>query len=180
MQEQIKLMAERIRELRDLEGISTTEMAGCLNVGEAEYLALESGEVDIPVSILHQVAARLRVELTTLLTGEEPKMRSYSVTRAGKGISADRNKDYGYQALAHTFVHKRAEPFLVTVEPGPVHLNSHPGQEFHYVLEGSLQVTIGQHAVTLGPGDSLYFDSAIPHSLTALNDRPARLLAVIV
>jgi mannose-6-phosphate isomerase-like protein (cupin superfamily) len=180
MQEQIKLMAERIRELRELKGVPAAEMAAGLHLGEAEYQALESGEVDIPVSILHQVALRLGVELTTLLTGQEPKMHTYSVTRAGKGISADRNKDYGYQALAHTFVHKRAEPFLVTVEPGPVHPNSHPGQEFHYVLEGSLRVTVGSHAVVLGPGDSLYFDSTIAHSLTALNDRPARLLAVIV
>lgn len=180
MQEQIKLMAERIRELRDLEGVPTAEMAACLRLSESEYLALESGEVDIPVSILHQVAARLRVELTTLLTGEEPRVRTYAVTRAGKGISADRNKDYGYQALAHTFSHKRAEPFLVTVEPGPVHPNSHPGQEFHYVLEGRLQVTVGAHAVVLGPGDCLYFDSAVDHSLAALDGRPARLLAVIV
>ena len=180
MQEQIKLVAERIRELRDLEGVTPEQMARDLHLDPAEYLALESGEVDIPVGILHQVAMRLRVELTTLLTGSEPRMHTYAVTRAGQGISVNRSKDYQYLALAYTFIHKRAEPFLVTVPPGPVHPNSHPGQEFHYVLEGTLQVNIGSHAVVLEPGDSLYFDSSIAHALTALNDRPARLLAVIV
>lgn len=180
MQEQIKLVAARIRELRDLEGVSPARMAADLRLDEAGYLALESGEVDIPVGVLHQVATRLRVELTTLLTGSEPRMHTYAVTRAGQGISVQRSHDYQYLALAHTFIHKRAEPFLVTVPPGPAHPNSHPGQEFHYLLEGTLRVEVGTHAVVLEAGDCLYFDASIAHSLTALNDRPAKLLAVIV
>jgi quercetin dioxygenase-like cupin family protein len=180
MEEPIKLVAERIRELRELEGVAPAGLAGDLGLAEADYLALESGEVDIPVGVLHRVAQRLGVDLATLLTGQEPHMRTYAVTRAGQGITVSRSEDYRYLSLAYTFAHKRAEPFLVTVAPGPVSPNSHPGQEFHYVLEGALRVTVGQHTIVLEAGDSLYFDSSIPHSLTALNDRPARLLAVIV
>jgi mannose-6-phosphate isomerase-like protein (cupin superfamily) len=180
MQEKIKQVARRIRELRDIYRVSAAQLAQELSLTEEEYLGLENGNVDIPVGILHQVAQRFHVELTTLLTGEEPRLHTYAVTRSGLGVSVDRSRDYSYQSLAYNFIHKRAEPFLVTVDPGPAHVNSHPGQEFHYVLEGTLQVDLGSRAVVLEVGDSLYFDSSVPHCLTALHDRPARLLAVIV
>ena len=180
MQEKIKQVASRIKELREIFGVSAAQLAGELRTPEAEYLLYESGTVDIPVGILYQIAQRFEVELTTLLTGEEPRLHTYAVTRGGHGVSVDRHRDYKYQSLAYNFIHKRAEPFLVTVEPGPDHFNSHPGQEFHYVLAGTLRVLLDQHELILQAGDSLYFDSSVAHSLTALNDAPAQLLAVIV
>jgi len=180
MHEKIKQVASRIRELREIFGVSCATLAGEFQVAEADYQRYESGTVDIPVGILYQIAQRFQVELTTLLTGEEPRLRTYALTRAGQGVSVDRRRDYAYQSLAYNFIHKRAEPFLVTVDPGPEHFNSHPGQEFHYVLSGTLRVLLDQHELVLERGDSLYFDSSVAHSLTALNDAPAQLIAVIV
>jgi len=180
MQEQIRHVASRIRELREISKVSTAQMARELQMPEDEYLRCEAGQVDLPVGMLLRVAQRFQVELTSLLTGEEPRLHTFAVTRAGLGVSVDRGSDYKYQSLAYNFIHKRAEPFLVTVDPGPGHANMHPGQEFHYVLEGTLQVTLGRREVVLEAGDSLYFDSNVPHCLTALHDRPARLLAVVV
>ena len=184
MQEKIKQVASRIRELREIFGASAAELAEAFQVPEADYRQYESGTVDIPVGILYQIAQRFGVELTTLLTGEEPRLRTYALTRAGQGVSVDRRRQYGYQSLAYNFIGTRAEPFLVTVapaaEPAPDHVNSHPGQEFHYILEGTLRVRLDQHEVVLEPGDSLYFDSSVPHSLAALHGAPARVLAVIL
>lgn len=180
MQEKIKQVASRIRELREIFGVSGAELAGALHIPEADYLRFESGTVDIPVGILYQIAQRFDVELTTLLTGEEPRLRTYALTRAGQGVSVDRRREYSYQSLAYNFVQKRAEPFLVTVAPGPEHFNSHPGQEFHYVLAGTLRVLLDQHELILQAGDALYFDSSVSHSLTALNGTPAQLLAVVL
>jgi transcriptional regulator with XRE-family HTH domain len=179
MQEKIKQVASRIQELREIFGVSTAELAGEFRVSEADYRQYESGAVDIPVGILYQIAQRFQVELTTLLTGEEPRLHTYALTRAGQGVSVDRRKDYQYRSLAYNFIHKRAEPFLVTVDPGPEHFNSHPGQEFHYVLSGTLRVLLDQHELILEPGDSLFFDSSVAHSLTALHNAPAQILAVI-
>ena len=179
MQEKIKQVASRIRELREIFGVSGATLAGEFQIAEDDYRRYESGTVDIPVGILYQIAQRFQVELTTLLTGEEPRLRTYALTRAGQGVSVDRSKDYAYQSLAYNFIHKRAEPFLVTVDPGPDHFNSHPGQEFHYVLNGTLRVLLDQHELILEAGDSLYFDSSVAHSLTALNNAPAQLVAVI-
>jgi len=179
MQDKIKQVASRIRELREIFGASVPELARAFQVPEQDYLQYESGTVDIPVGILYQIAQRFQVELTTLLTGEEPRLHTYALTRAGQGVSVDRRKDYQYRSLAYNFIHKRAEPFLVTVDPGPEHFNSHPGQEFHYVLSGTLRVLLDQHELILEPGDSLFFDSSVAHSLTALHNAPAQILAVI-
>lgn len=184
MQEKIKQVADRIKEMREIFGASIPELAKEFSVSEEEYRQYESGKVDIPVGILYQLAQRFKIELTTLLTGEEPRLHTYALTRKGTGVSIDRRTAYKYQSLAYNFIHKKAEPFLVMVEAAPAdaseHFNSHPGQEFHYVLEGTLHVQLDQHELILEPGDSLYFDSSVPHSLRALKDGTVKLLAVIV
>ena len=179
MQEKIKQVASRIRELREIYKVDLGDLACELGVDEAEYRRYESGSADIPVGLLYQLAHRFQVELTSLLTGEEPRLHTYALTRKGQGVSIDRRKDYDYQSLAFNFVAKRAEPFLVKVDPGPGHINSHPGQEFHFVLEGTLRVQLDNHELILEPGDSLYFDSTVPHCLTAVHDAPVQLIAVL-
>jgi len=79
---------------------------------------------------------------------------------------------------------KKAEPFIVTVTPDPESLplefNSHPGQEFNYVLEGTLMIVVDGHEIILTEGDSVYFDSGYQHAMKAMNNHSARFLAVIV
>jgi len=184
MQDKIKQVAGRIRELREIRDQASSEVAPALGLTLEQYEAYESGRVDIPVGVLYQIAHHFKVELSSLLTGEEPRLHTYALTRAGRGPSVDRRQDYRYQSLAYNFLHKRAEPFLVTVDPQPEgtpdHLNSHPGQEFNYVLEGTLRIVLGSHELILNQGDSLFFDSGVPHGMKALNDMPARFLAVIL
>lgn len=184
MNEQIQLIAERIRSLRQDAGLTPETCARAMDLPPDVYLSYESGKVDIPVSFLHRVARRFEVELTALLTGEEPRLHAYAVVRAGRGAPVDRRKDYHYKSLASNFIHKRMEPFLITVDPHPegepVPLNAHPGQEFDYLLEGSMSVLIGGHEAVLEAGDCVYFDSAAPHGMKALHGKPARFLAVIL
>jgi len=183
MQEQLKLIGARIAELRDIFGLDTAEVARSLGIGPDEYASYEAGETDIPVSALYSLSHLFKVELTTLLTGEEPRMHSYSLTRRGTGTSVERRSSYAYEALATNFIHKKAEPFIVTVTPkDAVHaeLNAHPGQEFNYVLEGTLVVTLGATELTLNSGDSLYFNSSVPHAMRATGETPARFLALIL
>jgi quercetin dioxygenase-like cupin family protein len=96
----------------------------------------------------------------------------------------ERRKQYKYQNLAYNFIHKKAEPFLVTVAPEsentPFHFNSHPGQEFNYVLKGRLKVIIDDNELILEAGDSLFFDSNYPHAMKALDNQTAEFLAIIL
>jgi len=184
MSEQIRQIAARIRELREIDGASIEKAAGELGISVGLYREYESGDADIPVSFLYEIANRFNVDLSTILTGENPRLRIYTVVRKHKGVSVERRKEYKYQSLAHNFIHKKMEPFMVTVDPdpqdAPVHYNSHPGQEFNYVIEGMLKVVISGHEIILNEGDSLYFDSGCNHGMKALGDKPAKFLAMII
>ncbi len=182
MNEQIQLIAARIKELREIAGISAESFARELNIDTDEFLSYESGNTDIPVGFLYKVAHRFNLELSSLLRGDEPKLHVYSVVRKGKGLNVDRRKQYKYESLAFNFIHKKAEPFIVTVEPGAstLEFNAHPGQEFNYVLEGTLMIVVDGHEIILNGGDCVYFDSGYKHAMKAMNDQRARFLAVIV
>lgn len=184
MSDQIKQIAVRLKELREISGISPETLSKEFGISVATYKEYESGNVDIPVSFLYEAAGKFNVELTAILTGENPKLQTYCLVRKDKGVSVERRKEYKYQNLAFNFVHKKAEPFLVTVEPDtddkPVHYNSHPGQEFNYVLEGSIKIIVNGHELILNEGDSLFFDSGANHGMKALNGKPAKFLAVIL
>jgi len=181
MSEQLEAIGRRVAELREIEGLSPEALARQLDIPVERYRRYESGAEDIPVGVLMQISQGFDVELTALITGDEPRLHTFHVTRAGKGPRVDRRADYDYQALAYNFVNKKCEPFLVTVEAGAEpSLNSHPGQEFDYVLEGRMEVVIGGHNLTLESGDCVYYDSTQPHAMRALDDQPAKFLAVIV
>lgn len=181
--EGIKQIAARLRGMREAENLSAETLAAELGLAEDKYAAYEAGAEDIPVGFLMRYAERFGMALAALLTGEEPRLRVYAVTRRGKGLAVERRSDYKYQSLAHEFAGKRAEPFLVRADPRPegepLSLNSHDGQEFNYVTEGRLLVSVGGREVVLEEGDSLYFDAAAPHGMRALGGKPASFIAVI-
>jgi quercetin dioxygenase-like cupin family protein len=183
MEEQIRQIAERLRGLRDVLEISVEDVANTCGIGVEKYLEYESGKVDIPVSVLHNISQKYKVELTVLLTGEDPHMRHYSLTRKNMGVSVERTKAYKYQSLAQSFINRKAEPFLVTVEPkgerSEISLNTHTGQEFNYILKGRLKFNLGGKEMILEEGDSIYFDSGLPHGMLALDGKDCQFLALI-
>jgi quercetin dioxygenase-like cupin family protein len=184
MQTELEQIGARITGLRDILEITPVALAEALNIPVTTLLAYERGETDIPVSCLYSIAKVLRVELSTLLTGDEPRVKVYSVVRKGHGAPVERRKAYAHEALAPHFIDKQCEPFLVTVAPGasdvPCACNVHEGQEFNYVLQGTVKLTIAGHDVVLNEGDAIYFDSGQPHGMQALGSGPAQFLAVIL
>ncbi|MCD7933573.1 MAG: XRE family transcriptional regulator [Tannerellaceae bacterium] len=184
MNEQIKQIAERLAGLREVLEITPEEMARVCMMSTEQYLELEKGETDIPVSTLHLISQTYGVELTTLMFGDEPRMSSYFVTRKGKGVAVERTKAYKCQSLAAGFAGRNADPFLVTVHPKeehePVYQNTHPGQEYNMVLEGRLLLQINGKELILESGDSIYFNSELPHGMKALDGEKVTFLAVII
>ena len=184
MQEKIKEIAARIHELRELSDITAEEMASFLSIPIETYQGYEEGSDDIPASILFEIAQKLGVDMSLLLTGEDPKMHIFTVTRKDKGVEVKRRKEYDYQNLAANLIHKKAEPLLVSVEPSEegneITTNSHPGQEFDYVLEGTLKVIIHNNEIILEEGDSIFFDSNYEHAMEALGGKTAKFLAIVL
>lgn len=183
MNEYNKDIGNRIKELRELSDISVQDIAQELNIDAETYTQYETGEVDIPASFIYEIANIFQVDLNLLLTGEETRMTIFDVTRAEKGISIDRRKEYKYKNLCSKFIHKKAETFLVKVDPKEnslPSLNSHPGQEFNYIIEGSVKIFIHNNEIILNEGDSIFFDSSQEHAMVALNDKPARFIAILM
>ena len=117
MKEKMKEIAQRVSELRELSEVGPDEMADHLNVPVETYMNYEEGINDIPASVLYEIAQKLNVDMGLLLTGEETRMHIFTVTRKGKGVRVERRKQYKYENLAEKFIHKKAEPFIVTVKP---------------------------------------------------------------
>jgi transcriptional regulator with XRE-family HTH domain len=184
MTEQIKQIAERIKEIREISGISAEMLAIKLGIPSEIYLNYESGNTDIPVGVIFKISELFNIELSVMLGGNNPKLRVYGVVRSGKGLKLERRKQYKYENLAYNFIHKKAEPFIVTIDPQPenslMEFNSHPGQEFNYVLEGSMISNIDGHEIILNQGDSIYFDSGCKHAMKALKNQQVRFLAIVL
>ena len=181
--EQLWLIAMRIKDLRDIAGLSPQEVAEKTDIDLREYEAYETGTRDFSFSHLFNIAEVLGVDISDLLTGESPKLHGYVLTRAGQGLQFNRRQQYEYHHLAYNFKDKLSEPFIVTVrldEPGAAkQAHSHEGQEFDYVLEGTLKIELAGNELYLKPGDSVYYDSSLPHVMYAM-DGDCHFIAVVV
>lgn len=184
MEDAIKQIGERLKGLRDVLDIQAQEVADLCGISLEAYLKVEEGEAELSVSSMQKISKKYGISLDVLLFGVEPHMSSYFLTRKGQGVSVERRKAYKYQSLAGGFRGRKAEPFLVLVEPKPddtpLEKNSHEGQEFNVVVEGSMELTIGKKVLVLNEGDSIYFDASQPHCMRALGGEPVRFLAVII
>jgi len=183
MKEETREICARVRVLREIEAISAEALATELGFDPAEYKAWEAFEKEFPVGALVEIAARFKVDLSELITGAASKLKTFCLTRAGQAPEVSRRPMYTYWNLAYNFHRKKAEPFIVEAssetENKPISLNTHPGQEFNYVLEGRLLLSIGGHEMELGPGDCVYYDSQEPHGMKAVGGASAKFLAFV-
>lgn len=99
MTEEMKQIARRIKEIREISDISVETMAESLGVALNQYLQYESGNSDIPVGFIYKIAQLFNIELPVLLGGNNPKLRIYGVVRKNKGLNLERRKQYKYENL---------------------------------------------------------------------------------
>lgn len=183
MSDSMKQIAMRIEDLREASDYTVDEMAQMMGVTPEEYRRYESGKADMSISQLVKMSDIFHVDMTELLTGQAPRLNTLSVTRAGQGRTIDCHDQYVYKNLAYNFIHRKIEPMYVTVQPEDnktLAPNSHEGQEFDYVLSGTLHVVIGKNDLVLRPGDSVYYDSRMPHAMEAMDGEPAQFLAIVI
>ncbi|WP_040197581.1 helix-turn-helix domain-containing protein [Candidatus Soleaferrea massiliensis] len=186
MDYKIKEVAQRIKGLREILDISQDEMAEVTGVSAAQYERYEAGECDFSFTFLYKCAERFGVDIIEILTGDKPKLHFYNIVRKGQGLPINRRAGFSYQHLAHLFQNKLAEPFLVTVpyceeeQNKPIELSYHDGQEFDYIISGSLKVQMESHEEILHAGDSVYYDSSHGHGMIAAGGEPCVFLAIIL
>ncbi|WP_308755116.1 XRE family transcriptional regulator [uncultured Anaerotruncus sp.] len=180
MNDQIKQIAQRIRELREILDVDAADLAKQVNVSVAEYSQYENAETDIPIGVIYAVAAALNVDPTVLLTGDAPRMSDYTIVRQGRGVSVERYKGYKFSSLAFNYIGRQFDPMVVDLEPmeNPPELVVHGGQEFNYVLKGTVQLVIGSREFLLEAGDSAFFNPMTPHGQRAVGG-PVKFLTII-
>jgi transcriptional regulator with XRE-family HTH domain len=108
MEDNLSRIPGRIKEFREILEISAMDMARDIGAPLEVYEKYESGDLDIPISVLYKISNRLGTDTTVLLTGEDPRMETASVCRAGKGIQVERYPGYGIPAWPTIL---RAEPW---------------------------------------------------------------------
>ena len=183
MSDSMKQIAMRIEDLREASDYTVEKMAEMLGISAEEYRRYESGKADMSISSLVKLSEIFGVDMTELLTGQAPRLNTLSVTRAGQGKTIDCHDQYVYKNLAYNFIHRKIEPMYVTVQPEDnkqLVPNSHDGQEFDYILSGTMHIIIGKNDVVLHPGDSVYYDSRTPHAMEAAGDEPVEFLAIVI
>lgn len=179
-------IAQRIKGLREILEIPAEEMAELLDITPEEYLAHEDGESDFSFTFLHKCAARFGVDIVELLTGENPHLSFFTVTKKGHGVSMSRRSGFRYQHMAHNLKGKLCEPFVVTAvyreeeQEKPIVLSTHEGQEFDYILKGSLKVRMENHILVLEEGDAIMYDSSHGHGMIATGGEDCVFLAVVI
>ena len=186
LDQKIKEMAGRIKELREIEGLSTKEMAEKTGVSESEYLACEMGDSDLNFTFIYRCANALNVNVTEIIEGYSPKLKGYTLTRNGSGQKISQAHGMTYFNLAYAFQNRIAEPLYVRStysaenENKEIELTTHAGQECDIVVDGYLKVQIGNHQEVLGPGDSIYYDSDTPHGMIAVNGKDCIFYAIVL
>ena len=186
MEPNIEEVAGRIRALREDLDITMQEMADATGRSTAEYAAQESGQHDLSFTFLYKCAQRLGVDVIELLTGEDPHLSGYSLTRAADGRSLQRRAGFVYRHPAPLLMNKLAEPFLVTApyleeeQDAPIHLSYHKGQELDYIISGRMRFAYEDHIEELEAGDLLMYDSGRGHGMIATGGEPCTFLAVVM
>ena len=197
---------ERITELCKTYSIDRESLAERSGLAPELIRRIEE-EGHIPdLAPLVKIARALGVRLGTLLddheelgpvitrAGEAEATRRFvtglpEAGAAGKTLSAGQPVSSGqpgthqglnFKALAADKGGRHMEPFIVDIEPGAVQEKStHEGEEFIHVLSGKLSLEYGKDTSVLEPGDSVYYDSIVPHRVLPADGKPVRILAVI-
>ena len=142
-------MAKRIRELRQIAGYTTEQMASLTDVAREEYEACENGQHDMSFAFLYRCALALGVDVTDLIQGSSPTLRSYTITRAGDGQQIEQAHGMIYYNMAAPFQKRIADPLYVDIlyneeaEHRDIELTTHEGQECDLVISGTMRIQIG-------------------------------------
>ncbi len=182
----IQQTAARIRELRLIHGISEAEMAARTELSVEEYLACESGNRNLSIAFLYRCSLSLGVDMSDLLEGHSPKLRSYALTRKGEGQRIEEAHHMVGYSLAADFRNRIALPLFMELnyrdgaESEPIELTTHEGQECDIVISGHMKIQIGAQSEILYPGDCIYYDSSTPHGMIAVDGEDCTFYAIVL
>lgn len=182
-----KNVGERIRAFREKQNLTLADLAGRTGLDEGFLAAVETKDAYPSLGPLLKIARALGVRLGTFL--DDHVSRDPLVVRLGERtremamrVDGSLNASHIYSSLGRGKTDRHMEPFFIEMAPeaeGDKKLSSHEGEEFIVVVSGKVQLLYGREKTILEPGDSIYYNSVVPHNLSATADGPASIYAVL-
>jgi len=179
-------VGERVKGAREKRGLSLLDISRRTGIEVSLLSEIEEGQSAPPLGTIIKLAKALEMKMGYFISGEE--LRPFTIVRRGdrKAISRydskrDKHYGYGYESLAPYKRDRHMEPFLVTLQPAATEeeRSAHDGQEFIFVLTGSMEVRLGEEIHVLEPGDAIYYDSTVPHLVKCHGQETTKILAVL-
>lgn len=170
----------RLRALREGRRLSIRALAEASGLAVNTLSLIENGKTSPSVSTLQQIAAALAQPITAFFEPDRP--RSRLIFQKSNHQQAASFSHGSLADLGAGMAMRKLEPLLITLDPGAgsgPQLIVHPGQEFIFCLEGRIHYTVAEEDYTLEPGDSLIFDSTMPHSWENPDNAPSRALLIL-
>ena len=179
-------LGQRIRMLREEKGLKAEDVCQRTGLSLEKLERIETDALPPPLGVLIKIAKALDMKLGRFLSSGETK--PYTIVRKDERrviarFTSAKDDEYGYsyESLAPDKKDRHMEPFMVTLMPssGKKELSTHSGQEFIYVLEGDMEVTLDDRVNIIHTGDSIYYDSSVPHLVRCHGEKQTVILAVL-
>ncbi len=179
-------MGLRVKKARESQGLSIFDFYLKTNIDVDTLSQIEEGKVFPPLGTVIKLARALDLKMGYFISGEEDKAWTI-VRRDSRNVtsrynsSREKHYGYGYESLAPHKTDREMEPFLVTLEPSETEeeRSTHEGQEFIFVLHGEMEVRLREETHILKAGDSIYYDSTVPHLVKCHSKEATKILAVL-
>jgi phosphate butyryltransferase len=174
-------IGDNIRRIRSEKGIEPGRLALALHWSEAQIEEIESGAAEPAISDLLRIARALDCDVSALIYGKSVSEKKCLVTRKSDRVRVERAHSLFYESLAPNYAGRHMEPFATTIfasKESRHETSRHAGEEFHYVLEGRLGITVDGVRHELDQGDAIYFDSSLPHVVEGV-DGPVKVVAAL-
>ena len=184
-----QIVGEKIKSLREIREISVAELAERTGLSVEQIERIEKN-IDIPsLAPLIKIARALGVRLGTFLDDQDEmgavvcrKQETADATISFSNNAVDARTHMHYHSLSKSKADRHMEPFIIDIEAvgdAGYELSSHEGEEFVYVMEGVIEVCHGKNKYVIEAGDTIYYDSIVPHHLHGYQGQAAKILAVV-
>ena len=184
-----KIVGEKIKSIRETKQISVEDLVERTGLAREQIERIESN-IDIPsLAPLIKIARALGVRLGTFLDDQDEmgavvcrKEEHSDNTISFSNNAVDARTHMHYHSLSKSKADRHMEPFIIDIEAvgdADYELSSHEGEEFVFVMEGAIEVCHGKKKYVIEAGDTIYYDSIVPHHLHGYQGQAAKILAVV-
>jgi transcriptional regulator with XRE-family HTH domain len=174
----------KVQSLRKAKEVTLGQLAKVTGLTKGYLSQIENSTKTPPFSTLDKIAHALGVDITYFFVNSESEQANSKITvvkpeERKRVAPGGLRRGYGFESLAYKKAGKNMEPYLITVDSRGKGSFKHDGEEFLFILEGTLEFGFGGKKYVLKPGYSLYFDSGVEHSGRALGNEKVKMLCII-